>query len=118
MVVQPCGKGSLGGAEERKMYMMREVFQADRGKAPEVVAALKILDQVFGQLGYTNRRIVVDYDGPMDTVVYEFELESLDQYYATERGFFANPDEDAKALIEAFNTNAKSGHREIYEVIH
>jgi hypothetical protein len=34
-----------------------------------------------------------------------------------ERGFFANPDDDAKALIDAFNNKAQSGHRELYEVI-
>jgi hypothetical protein len=99
------------------MYMMREVYRAQRGKALEVVAALRTLDQVFEQAGYTNRRIFVDYDGSMDTVVYEFELASLDQYFTMERGFFVNPDEDAKALIDAFNNTAQSGHREIYEVI-
>ena len=99
------------------MYMMREVYRAQRGKAPEVIAALNTLDKVFEQAGYTNRRIFVDYDGPMDTVVYEFELESLDQYYSMERGFFADPDEDAQALIDAFNNNAQAGHRELYEVI-
>jgi hypothetical protein len=99
------------------MYMMREVFQAQRGKAPEVVAGLRVLDQVFEQAGYTNRRIYVDCDGPMDTVVYQFEIESLDQYFTMERGVFVNPDQETKALIDAFNTNAKSGHRELYEVI-
>jgi hypothetical protein len=99
------------------MYMMREIYQAGRGKAPEVLAALKTLDKIFEQAGYTNRRIYVDYDGPMDTVVYQFELESLDQYYTMERGFFVDPDEDAKALIDVFNSNATAGHRELYEVI-
>jgi hypothetical protein len=99
------------------MYMMREVYQAERGKAPEVLAAFKILDQWFEQAGYTNGRMYVDYDGAMDTVVYQFELESLDQYFAMERGVFVDPDDDTKALIDAFNTNAKSGYREIYEVI-
>jgi hypothetical protein len=49
------------------MYMVREVIQAQRGKAPEIVAGFNILDQMFEQAGYTNRRIYVDYDGPMDT---------------------------------------------------
>ena len=51
------------------MYMLREVYQAERGKAPEIVAAFKTLDQWFEKAGYTNRRIYVDYTGPMDTVV-------------------------------------------------
>jgi hypothetical protein len=105
--------------EERgaDMYMMREVYQAERGKAPEIVAAFKTLDQWFEKAGYTNRRIYVDYTGPMDTVVYQWEFESLDEYFTMERGTFIEPDEDAQALIDAMNTNARSGYKEIYEVI-
>ena len=99
------------------MYMMREVFEAERGKAPEIVAAIKTLDQMFDQAGYTNRHIYVDYDGPMDTVIYQWEFESLDQYFTMERGTYVNPDEDTKRLVDTVNTNAKSGRKEIYEVI-
>ena len=97
------------------MYLLREVFQAERGKAPEIVAAFKTLDQWFEKAGYTNRRIYVDYTGPMDTVVYQVEMESLDAYFAMERAVFEDP--EAKPLIDAFNTNARSGSKEIYEVI-
>jgi hypothetical protein len=99
------------------MYMLREVYQAERGKAPEIVAAFKALDQVFEKAGYTNRRIYVDYTGPMDTVIYQWELDSLDQYFSMERGFFIDPDADAQALIDSMNNNARSGSKEIYEVI-
>jgi hypothetical protein len=99
------------------MYMLREVLHAERGKATEVVAAFHALDLWFEKAGYTNRRIYVDYTGPMDTVVYQWEFESLDQYFAMERGTFDDPDDDTKALIDAMNTNATSGRKEIYEVI-
>ncbi len=98
------------------MYMLREVYTAERGKAPQVVEALKMLDQWLEQAGgYGNRRIYVDYAGPMDTVVYQVEMESLDAYFALERGTFDDP--EAKPLIDAFNTHARSGYKEIYEVI-
>jgi hypothetical protein len=99
------------------MYLLREVCRAERGKAPEMVAAFKTLDQWFEQAGYANRRITVDCTGPMDTVVYEWEVESLDQYFAMERGTFVSPDADTQALIDAMNTNAAAGSKEIYEVI-
>lgn len=99
------------------MYLLREVFQAERGRAPEIVAAFEALDQWFEKVGYTNRRIYVDCTGPMDTVVYQWELESLDDYFAMERGTFIEPDADTLALIDAMNTNASSGHKEIYEVV-
>jgi hypothetical protein len=97
--------------------MLREVMQAERGKAPEIVALYKVLDRMFEQAGYKNRRIFVDYDGPMDTVVYQCEVESLDEYFTGERQAFVDPDEETKALIDGMNGNAKSGRREIYEVI-
>jgi hypothetical protein len=99
------------------MYMVREVIQAQRGKAPEIVTGFSVLDQMFEQAGYTNRRIYVDYDGRMDTVVYQVELESLDDYFSGERANFVDPAEDTKALIDLFNTAGRSGYREIYEVI-
>jgi hypothetical protein len=98
------------------MYMLREVYTAQRGKAPEVVETFKMLDQVLKQAGgYTNGRIYVDYAGPMDTVVYQVEMESLDAYFSVERASFEDP--EAKPLIDAFNTHARSGYKEIYEVI-
>lgn len=97
------------------MYMLREVYTAERGKAPQIVEAFKMLDQALGQAGYASGRIYVDYAGPMDTVVYQFEFESLDQYFTLERAVFEDP--EAKPLIDAFNTNARSGYKEIFEVI-
>jgi hypothetical protein len=99
------------------MYMVREVYQAKRGKAPEVVAAFKAVDRWCERAGYTNRRIYVDYDGPMDTVVHQYELESLDQYFATARQAMADPDMKTRAFNDAFNDNTTAGRREIYEVI-
>ncbi|GCB48142.1 hypothetical protein [Streptomyces sp. NL15-2K] len=99
------------------MYMLREVYQAERGKAPEIVAAFKTLSAVLENAGCTNRRIYVDYSGPMDTVFAQWEFDSRDQYFTLERAFFKNPDADAQALIDAFNSNAKYGYKEIYEVI-
>jgi hypothetical protein len=99
------------------MYLLREVFQAQRGKAPDLVAGFKILDHVLTQAGCTNSHIYVDYTGSMDTVVYQFEVDSLDRYYTMERGIFVDPDDDTKSLIDLFNTNATAGHREIYQVL-
>jgi hypothetical protein len=109
------GFDSDDGGRRADMYMLREVYQAERGKAPEVVATFKMLDQALEKAGYTNRRLYVDVTGPMDTVVYQFELESLDQYFTMERAVFVDP--EARPLIDAFNSNAKLGHKEIYEVV-
>ena len=99
------------------MYMLREVFQAERGKAPEIIGAFRVLDEAFAKAGYTNRQIYVDCTGPMDTVVYQWEVESLDQYFGMERGFFIDPDPHAQALIDSLNDMARSGSKEIFEVV-
>ena len=80
------------------MYMMREIYQAGRGKAPEVVAALKTLDKIFEQAGYTNRRIYVDYDGDKNV---DCEVSLLD--YKTEQ----NPHPDVCELINPYDQKWK-----------
>ncbi len=97
------------------MYMLREVYTAKRGTAPEVVDAFRMLDNALQAGGYTNRRIYVDDAGPMDMIVYQAEMESLDAYFMMERAVIDDP--QVKPLIDAFNTNARSGYKEIYEVI-
>jgi len=99
------------------MYLLREVYRAHRGKVPEVIEHLKVFDAWYGEEGFTNRRIFVDYSGPMDTVVYECELESLDDFYRLERSGYVDPDDETSALIQAFNDCTTAGHRELYEVI-
>jgi hypothetical protein len=50
-------------------------------------------------------------------VIWEFEAESLDQFFTLERGFFVNPDTATQQVIAAMNGGAVEGRREIYEVI-
>jgi hypothetical protein len=53
----------------------------------------------------------------MDTIIWEFEAESLDQFFRLERGFFVNPDAATQQLIKTLNGGTVEGRREIYEVI-
>jgi hypothetical protein len=100
------------------MYMIREVFWAQRGKAPELIVVFKTINQVMmAQAGFSQGKIYVDMSGPMDTVIWEFEAESLDQFFRLERGFFVNPNTATQQLIAAMNGDAVEGRREIYEVI-
>ena len=100
------------------MYMIREVFRAQRGKAPELIAVFKTLNQALTtQAGFSHGKIYADMSGPMDTVIWEFEAESLDQFFTLERGFFVNPDAATRQLIDTMNGGAVEGRREIYEVI-
>ena len=64
-----------------------------------------------------GRKIYADMSGPMDTIIWEFEAESLDQFFQLERGFFVHPDTATQQVIAAMNGGAVEGRREIYEVI-
>ena len=55
--------------------------------------------------------------GPFDTVVMEFEVESLDEYYVMGRGLYIEPDPETARVSDHLNEAAKSGYRETFEVI-
>ena len=100
------------------MYMIREVFRAQRGTAPALMAGLKTINQaLLTQAGFSQGKIYADMSGPMDTIIWEFEAESLDQFFTLERGFFVTPDAATQPLIASLNGGTVAGRREIYEVI-
>ena len=100
------------------MYMIRNTWRAQRGQAPAFIAALQMVNQaVTAQAGFANGKIYADMSGPFDTVVWQFEAESLDRFYQVERRVFVNPDAATQQLIDTLNTGAVEGRREIYEVI-
>ena len=98
-------------------YMIRETFYCQRGRAPEIVADFRSINDMMMRAGCANGKIYVDITGRMDTVIYEFETESLDQYFSTERTIYINPDVDTTKLINHLNEHAAQGTREIYEVM-
>ena len=99
------------------MFMMRLVYHCNRGKSLEVTECLKVLNQVYTSDGCTNGKVYVDRMGQMDRAVFEFELESLDQFYTVLKERYANLGPDAQQLVDSLNQNAVEGARELYEVI-
>ena len=99
------------------MYMMRLVYHCKRGKSSEMAENLQILNQVYTGDGCTNGKVYVDRMGIMDRAVYEFELESLDQFYTVLRDRYANLSPEAQQLVDSLNENGVEGSRELYEVV-
>ncbi len=99
------------------MYMIRHVWNCARGKGPEFLEAVKVVKGGYASAGNTSGKIYVDYAGRMDTVVFEVEFESLDQYFTSQRGFYVNIDPEGTELIGRMNENTVEGNREIWEVI-
>jgi hypothetical protein len=102
------------------MYMMRLVYHCTRGKSLEVAECLKTLNQIYTADGCKNGKVYVDRMGRMDRAVYQFELESLDQFYTILKGRYAdlsNLGPDVQGLVDRLNEYAVEGARELYEVM-
>ena len=98
-------------------YMIREVFHCKRGKVPVILDDVKIIIEFMKSQGITDHKLYVDIAQDMDTVFHEYEVDSLDKYFAFERGIFVNPTPQTRQLVDHYNDNTVAGRREIYEVI-
>ena len=99
------------------MYMMRLVYHTNRGKSQKVAECLKVLNQVYTADGCTNGKVYVDRMGQMDRAIFEFELDSIDQFYTVLNERYANLSADAQQLVDSLNHDAIEGARELYEVV-
>ena len=98
-------------------YMIRDVFTCKRGKVPEYLESLKVVIAFMRSAGMTEHKVYADIAESMDTIFHEYEVDSLDQYFTMERGFFVEMDEDTQRLVNAINDVTVSGRREIFEVL-
>ncbi len=98
-------------------YMIRDVFTCKRGKVPEYLESLKVVIAFMRSVGMAEHKVYADIAESMDTIFHEYEVDSLDQYFTMERGFFVEMDEDTQRLVNAINDVTASGRREIFEVL-
>lgn len=91
------------------MILVRVTFQAQFGKAGELVALLKQAppQDVHG-------RVLTDLSGPFDTVVLETVVESLDAYFRQLQELFASS--EMSAPMRTMSALIASGHREFYTI--
>ena len=74
------------------MILVRLVFQAKFGKAGELVASFKSMEQVIRNTTQgRNFKLLTDLSGPFDTVIQEMEYESVDAYLEDQARMFADP---------------------------
>ena len=98
-------------------YLIRHTYQCQRGKGPVYLENLKVLLDVLRSEGLSGTKVCVDVAGSMDMVVWDCEVDSLDQFYAAQRAGYVSPDEQTKAFINSINECTVSGSRDIYEVL-
>ena len=103
------------------MYMIREVYTAKPGCAPVLIESFKAIDAWFISMGWAKSKIYADFDGRMNTIVMETEIESLDEFYKVERAGYEKPPEERdpqfQGLVDQINNNTVESYRQIWEVL-
>ena len=100
------------------MIVVRMVFQAQFGRAHEVVDRMKQEQQRFREIvgDVAHARILTDLSGPFDTVVQELEYDSLDDFMKAQAAMFADPRWQEMARNGGFGDGVVSGSKEFYAV--
>lgn len=98
------------------MVLLRTVFQAKFGKAGQVVAAMKEMENVLTdeQMKNLQPRVLTDISGPFDTVVMETTHESLAAVEQFRKAIFAQQNESGGQ--SAINELIISGRNEYYTI--
>ena len=99
------------------MFMVRIVWKCARGKVPECLEVVKDVRDSWARDGNTTGKIYTDYTDRMDTIAFEIEVDSLDQYFDNQRSNYKELSPETQESVRLFNGNSIEGNRQIWEVI-
>jgi len=99
------------------MYMVRIVWKCARGKVPECLEMVKEVRASWASDGNATGKIYADYTDRMDTIAFEIEVGSLDQYFGNQRSNYDELSPETIESVRQFNSNTVEGNRQIWEVI-
>ncbi len=97
------------------MYMSREVMHCKPGKAKDLVAKFKKMDDAMRSKGFPAMRIYTDISAEHYwTVVMEQELEKIDDFAEMTRKM--SEDKDLMKIIDGYHELVVDGRRELYKL--
>ncbi len=99
------------------MYMMRIVWKCARGKVPECLEVVKEVRASWARDGNPTGKIYADFTDRMDTIAFEIEVESLDEYFNNQRSNYDELPPETVESVRKFNINTVEGSRQIWEVV-
>ena len=99
------------------MYMVRIVWKCARGKVPECLEVVKEVRASWARDGNTTGKIYTDFTDRMDTIAFEIEVESLDDYFNNQRSNYDELSPETVESVRQFNINSVEGNRQVWEVI-
>ena len=95
------------------MYVVRETLMAKPGMASKMAKAFKTMaDMVKGR--YTIR-VMTDVIGPFNTVVFDTEVESLDEFKKLEEELMGR--EDVREVMKGYTDMYLTGKREVFRLV-
>lgn len=96
------------------MYIVRDVFRAKAGKSKHLVAKFKAASPFFLEAGAKNIRILTDVSAEFWTVVWEFEIEEIGDYFAMSKHL--NSDSNVYNALDGYQEYIAEGNREIFRI--
>lgn len=98
------------------MYIVRDVFRCKPGKARELVEKLRAtLESTEREDGFRNSRLMVDAVANYWTVVWEAEIEHLEQFEHHMAHYGSRP--EVKQAMAGYLELVESGYREIFRLV-
>ena len=95
------------------MYVVRETLNAKPGMASKMAKAFKMMaDSVKGR--YTIR-VSTDVIGPFNTVLFETEVPSLEDFKKLEEELMGR--EDVRDMMKGYTDMYLTGKREVYKLV-
>ncbi len=98
------------------MYVIRDIFRCKPGKAKLLVEKLRAtLPSTEKEDGFRNCRLMVDAVATYWTVVWEAEVESLEQFEHHMANYGSRP--EVQQAMAGYLDLVEGGHREIFRVV-
>ena len=94
------------------MYVVRDVFKAKVGTAKELVAIFKAATPLLLVKNIKDIRILTDVVNDFWTVIWEFEVENLNDYFDMSN----HNDSQVFTVMDRYQDYILEGRREIFQI--
>jgi len=95
------------------MYVVRETLMAKPGMASKMAKAFKTMANLV-QGRYTIR-VMTDVIGPFNTVLFETEVPSLEEFHKLEEELMGR--EDVREAMKGYTDMYLTGKREVFQLV-
>ena len=96
------------------MYLVRDIFKAKLGKSKQLVEMFRSTSAHLETKGIRHIRILTDVSSTFWTVIWEFEVEEINDYFEMSRNVDSNS--DVYDSLEGYKEHVIEGKREIFRI--